>query len=297
MREHGAAEVDDLPGSLRSVAPARLGNARRAVRVVDMAPGPFALMAGTANVIMQLSWPEVGYGVVESKVESGQVTRHPMKRARTTFTYLAVALMGSPEERAVYRKAVNGSHAAVRSGPDSPVQYNAFDPALQLWVGACLYQGTVDVAVRMNGPMDDATADAFYLAAAPLATSLQVRPESWPPDRRAFAEYWDRALERVSIDPAVRRYLHGLATLAFLPAPVRWVQGRFHLFVTKGFLPPRFRDAMGYEWTAQDQRRFDRMIRLLATVSRRLPPAVRRFPFNYYLWDFRVRVRFGRRLV
>ena len=53
-----------------------------------------ALLAGPANVIMQLARPGVGYGVMESRVESGRVDRHPIKRARTTFTYLAVAVDG-----------------------------------------------------------------------------------------------------------------------------------------------------------------------------------------------------------
>jgi uncharacterized protein (DUF2236 family) len=35
---------------------------------------------------MQLALAPVGYGVLESKVESGQVTKHPLKRFRTTFT-------------------------------------------------------------------------------------------------------------------------------------------------------------------------------------------------------------------
>ena len=50
-----------------------------------------ALLAGPANVIMELARPGVGYGVLESRVESGRADRHPIKRARTTFTYLAVA--------------------------------------------------------------------------------------------------------------------------------------------------------------------------------------------------------------
>jgi uncharacterized protein (DUF2236 family) len=45
----------------------------------------WAFAAGAANVIMQLSWPEVGYGVAESKVDSGNLLKHPWKRARTTF--------------------------------------------------------------------------------------------------------------------------------------------------------------------------------------------------------------------
>ncbi len=60
---------------------------------------------------MELARPGVGYGVKDSRVESGRADRHPIKRARTTFTYLAVALSGSEAQRATYRRAVNQSHA------------------------------------------------------------------------------------------------------------------------------------------------------------------------------------------
>ncbi|MBO0850702.1 MAG: DUF2236 domain-containing protein, partial [Pseudonocardia sp.] len=64
------------------------------------------LLAGTANVIMQLGNPAVGYGVVQSKVDSGNVFKHPIKRARTTLTYLAVTTMGTDRERRLYRRGV-----------------------------------------------------------------------------------------------------------------------------------------------------------------------------------------------
>src|SRR5882757_3498923 len=117
------------------------------------------LLAGGPNVVMQLSRPGVGHGVVESRVESGRIDRHPIKRARTTFTYLAVANLGSDEQKAAYRRAVNGAHAQVYSTDESPVKYNAFDTDLQLWVGACLYKGAVDVYRLFIGEMDEATAD------------------------------------------------------------------------------------------------------------------------------------------
>lgn len=39
-----------------------------------------ALLAGPANIVMQLARPGVGYGVVDSKVESGRADLHPVKR-------------------------------------------------------------------------------------------------------------------------------------------------------------------------------------------------------------------------
>jgi uncharacterized protein (DUF2236 family) len=266
---------------------------------IDRIDGMAGILAGTANVIMQLSWPPVAYGVLESTVAGGRLSEHPLKRFRTTFTYLAVATMGSDAERLRYRRAVDGAHASVRSGPDSPVVYDAFDPELQLWVAACLYKGAEDVSLRFWGRMDQATAEEFYQSAAVLATTLQVRPEMWPADRAAFEAYWAAALGRVSIDPTVRAYLYDLATLRFLPAPARLpgFQGRLNLWLTTGFLAPEFRAAMGLDWTASDQARFDRLASVTAAARRPLPAAVRRFPLDWFLWDFRVRSLLGRRLL
>ena len=103
---------------------------------------------------MQLSAPGVGYGVLESPVDSGNVYKHPFKRARTTGTYLAAATVGTDEDRESIRRAVDTAHAQVRSTERSPVSYNAFDPRLQLWVAACLYRYFVDqheLSVRTAG--------------------------------------------------------------------------------------------------------------------------------------------------
>lgn len=253
-----------------------------------------ALLAGTANVIMQLALPPVGHAVAESPVEAGQITRHPVRRFRTTFTYLAVALLGTDDERARYRDAVNDVHRFVRSAPESAVPYNAFDPHLQLWVAACLYYGAADLYERMHGPMRDA--DSFYVLASRFGTTLQVPPDMWPSDRAAFAEYWAAAVQRTEIDPPVRAYLDDLAHLRHLPHVPRPV-ARFAVWSTTGFLPPAFRVAMGFPWSDRDERRFATLLRRLGAMQRRVPTAVRRFPFNAFLWDLRRRIRRGRPLL
>ena len=261
-----------------------------------MVGGP-ALMAGAANVIMQLALPGVGYGVLESKVESGQAMRHPVKRARTTFTYLSVAMLGSDTERAAYRRAVNGQHAQVRSDENSPVKYNAFDPNLQLWVAACLYWGFEDVYRKMRGPIPAQYADAFYRYGARMGTTLQMREDMWPADRKAFETYWTEMQQSMRIDEPVRRYLDSLVRLGNLPWLLRAPMAPLHRFVTIGFLPPMFREQMRYEWTERDQRRFDRLMRAIGIFNNLTPPPLRMFPFNVYLWDMRRRIRRGRPLV
>lgn len=259
--------------------------------------GPAGVLAGMANVIMQLSWPQVGYGVKESKVDDGNITKHPVKRARTTFTFLGVSLLGDAEDQRLFRRAVNRQHAQVRSTAESPVAYNAMDPELQLWVAACLYYGTVDLYERMHGRMEEPTADALYAHCARFGTSLQVRPGMWPENRAAFAEYWEKGLERVSIDDTIRSHLMDLLENRYASRLTQLLTNRRNRFVTTGLLPPPFREAMQLPWTEQDQRRFDRFMRRVGALDRRLPQAVRLFPYNVLLRDMRWRVRTGRPLV
>ncbi|ASR35882.1 hypothetical protein BAY61_13685 [Prauserella marina] len=255
------------------------------------------LLAGSANIIMQLARPAVGYGVVESKVEDGNIFRRPVKRSRTTLTYLAVAMLGTEDERAAYRRAVTKQHVQVRSTESSPVSYNAMDPGLQLWVAACLYRGFEDTFRILAGPLSAEEIEQFYRSASPLGTTLQVRESMWPPDRAAFERYWNTALDEVAIDDTVREYLHRIAVYGFLPKPASALLGPFNRFVTTGFLPPRFRDEMRLEWTPRQQRRFDRLMRAISAVVTRVPKPVREFPYNALLWDLRRRLRKGQPLV
>lgn len=261
------------------------------------ADGTAGLLGGTANVIMQLSHLPVGHGVANSTVDSGNVTLHPLKRLRTTMTYIAIALAGTAEERRGYRQAVDRQHVHVRSGPDDEVAYNAFDPELQLWVAACLYWGAVDLYERMHGPMGDERADRWYVDAARLGTTLQVSAAMWPSDRDAFARYWEEGLDRIEVDATVHAYFDALLDLEMLPRGVRVPLAPFHRWVSTGLLPPRVRDELGLAWTPTDDRRLDRMMRTLGAVSRRLPGVLRRFPLNAYLADARLRMRLGRPLV
>jgi uncharacterized protein (DUF2236 family) len=274
---------------------------RRRASGVDEGLLGIALLAGPANVIMQLARPGVGYGVLESRVDSGRADLHPIKRARTTFTYLAVATAGSDAQKEAFRRAVNGAHAQVYSTADSPVHYNAFDLDLQLWVGACLYKGGVDIYRTFIGELDGEDADRHYREGMALATTLQVPPEMWPADRAAFDRYWQESLAKVHIDDTVRDYLYPIAAGRIrgvaLPRRLQRRSDDFSLLITTGFLPQRFRDEMRLPWDAARQRRFDRLMAVLRTVNRILPRFVRQFPFNVLLWDIDRRIRTGRPLV
>ena len=258
-----------------------------------------ALLAGPANVVMQLSWPGVGYGVMESRVTSGRVDLHPIKRQRTTLTYLAVVALGTDEERQIYKKAVDTSHRQVFDDENSrsPVKYHGMNPDLQLWVAACLYRGIEDVYEVFWGGIPEDEREEVYRNSHTLGTTLQVRESMWPATREEFDAYWEKGLDEVRIDDAVREYLMGVVEVRHFPLGLTRPFAGLNRFITTGFLPQRFRDEMQLPWSDAQQRRWDRLMTVVGWVTRRTPRLLREYPFNYYLWDFRRRVRAGRPLV
>lgn len=257
----------------------------------------WAFAAGAANVVMQLSWPQVGYGVAESKVDAGNLLKHPWKRARTTFQYLAVAILGKPEDRAAFREAVDSAHRHVKSSASSPVSYNAFDRELQMWVAACLFVGLEDTYQLLRGEMTAEQAEQFYRSAWTLGTTLQVTEDQWPPTRADFDAYWVDACGRVSIDDRVRSYLQDLLNLRMINPVLAWAFRPLLKFLTVGFLAPVFRDAMGVRWSDFKQRQFEWLFLFVAFVNRFLPVFLRQGGSHMLLADVRRRVRAHRALV
>lgn len=265
------------------------------VQIDDLEMLGLAVLAGPANVIMQLALPAVGYGVYESKVDSGNLFKNPTKRTRTTLTYLAVAAMGSPEIRKAYRHAVNKSHAYVRSDANSPVKYNAFDPKLQLWVAACLYRGWEDMQ-RIYGDPAKITEKAYQQGAV-MGTTLQMPRDLWPATRADFEEYWQQTVDELEIDDTIREHLLKIVRMDFTYPVVRLLFGRYSETMTIGFLPEQFRTKMRIEQTPLQRRFFTTHNAVARRVIRFLPKPLREFPFNVMLADLEWRRRTGRPLI
>lgn len=258
---------------------------------------PATVSLAGANIVMQLAQLPVGRGVAESKVESGNLYKHPIKRARTTFGYVMIAVFGTDEEREALAHAVTEVHRQVRSGPDDPVRYRAFDPKLQLWVAACIYRGIEDGYALLYGPLAPELLDLTYRHGARLATMLQVPASMWPADRGAFEAYWADAESAIEMDEVTRSYLYDFAGLGFLPWPVPKVFGWFHRAITAGFLPAAFRRELGLAWGPREQRAFALNRRVLRLANALTPRPLRTLPFDLYLWDMRRRIRNDRNIL
>ncbi|WP_024802099.1 oxygenase MpaB family protein [Nocardia sp. BMG51109] len=250
-----------------------------------------------ANVAMQMARPGVGHGVADSTVESGALMVHPWKRLRTTASYLAVAILGSPEEKKSFREAVNVAHRQVRSAPGAPVKYNAFDRDLQLWVAACLYIGFEDSYQLLHGKMNPEQAEHFYQTSSTLGTTLQVPEDMWPSTRAEFDEFWNEACRRIVVDEKVGAYIDDLLHLRMIAWYFRILFGGLLRFLTAGYLPPYFRQQMGIEWTAADQRRFEHLFVFVGFVNRFIPKFIRFFGTKSMMRDVRRRLRKHKALI
>ena len=88
-----------------------------------------------------------------------------------------------------------------------------------------------------------------------------------------------------------QRHLHGLASMAFLPWPIRVIGGPLNQFATTGFLPGRFRELMDLPWTAGQQRRFEWLLTGLRLADRAIPQQLWIVVYQMYLRDMRSRAR------
>ncbi|WP_274595885.1 oxygenase MpaB family protein [Rhodococcus zopfii] len=92
-----------------------------------------------------------------------------------------------------------------------------------------------------------------------------MRRDAWPTTRAEYEELWRTGVAEISMNDEVRDYLTALCNLGFLEVrlgrmgrAIHRVPGTPFELVTRGALPPEFRDVMRYPWTPDDQRRFDR---------------------------------------
>lgn len=249
----------------------------------DLSRESFIYLGAGAAVLLQMAHPAVGAGVAEHSA----TLHRPLERLRNTMAYIYALTIGTDEDRRAITRLVNRAHGPVRSA-----RYNAFDPALQLWVAATLYRGGTQVAEIFQGPLPAAQADAVYRHAAVYGTALQMPASLWPADRQAFDAYWDRMLADLHVEPPVRRYVDALLGGAAVPW---WLRGLMPMqrFFTRALLPAPVRAAFGLRWDSRDERRWQRFLRWGPRLYWAIPRFLRHLPARVVLADLRRRARGG----
>jgi uncharacterized protein (DUF2236 family) len=246
--------------------------------IADMAGESVLLAGGGRAILLQLAHPAVGHGVADHS----DFADRPLSRLHGTMTYLYAIVFGTSAERAHVRREVGRAHRPVRSEPGADIDYDAFDPSLQLWVAATLYDSAMTIFERIHGPLPDAVADALYQEYAVVGTALQMPRELWPDDREAFGRYWADALETLVVDDATRSVAQQLLHPVKAPWWLRAVMPLARL-VTAGSLPPTVRRQFDLPWGARSARRYDRVMDVASAIVPHLPARLRHVLRDGYL--------------
>ncbi|WP_410782564.1 oxygenase MpaB family protein [Leifsonia sp. SIMBA_070] len=250
----------------------------RPVDVRAIAAEALTLAGGGRALLLQIAHPAVGRGVVE---HSDFATRL-LERFDSTMLYLTASMFGTPEELRAMRRVVNRAHAPVRGGGEHGASYNAYDPELQLWVAATLYQTMIDLHERIFGALTAEQADVAYRELVTALSNLQLSPDRWPPTRHDFDEYWERLVKTLSVDDDVLAVSRHILYPRAVPWWLRPALPATRL-LTAGLLPEPVRQQFRLPWDARRQRRFDRALQWTAILYPRLPLALRHLPRDRYL--------------
>lgn len=228
------------------------------------------LIAGGARaILLQVADPTVAAGVAKHS----DFAHRPVTRLRNTLTFAYAVVLGTPEDAERVAAHVNRTHVPVN---------RAEDAVLQLWVAATLYDTAVRVHDRVFAPVTDELADELYQAYAALGTSLQMPAALWPDSRDAFDAYWDVRIAELAVTDDARQIAHDLFAPVTAPA---WLRAGLPLgrLLTLDLLPASIRDAYGFDWSPQDQRRAGRAWTVLRFLARVTPHRLRSWPYRHYL--------------
>jgi uncharacterized protein (DUF2236 family) len=239
--------------------------------IADIAAEGILLAGGARAILLQVADPAVAAGVARHS----DFAARPYERLVKTMTYVYGVVYGDDRERAAVRRAVGSAHTPVH-GPanEAGPAYNAYDPQLQLWVAATLYDTAIDVYERVFGALDDDSAERIYRDYAVLGTALQVPPGAWPADRAAFRSYWAKRMPSLTISADARRIAADL--LGAERAPL-WIRAVMPLVrrITVVLLPTEVRRGYGLRLTPATTRRVDRWFAVCRVVYPRLPRRIR----------------------
>ncbi|KAI9375125.1 hypothetical protein BJX61DRAFT_201085 [Aspergillus egyptiacus] len=238
------------------------------------------LGGGAAAILYQIAHPAVAKGVHH---HSSFAVR-PVDRLRTTMTYVYSMLFGTAAEKQKIIELVHRAHAPVK-GPD----YDADEPAAQLWVAATLYAVGIDLYEQIFGVMDEDQAEAVYREYVVLGASLRVPMEMWPQTREEFWTYWDEQVASFQICEEAKAVARDLLYNPKLPFYFKAMMPTMRL-VTAEMLAPKLREVYGLKSSRGRRRLYRSYLAVTKATYPFLPKVLRTYPVRYYMKDMRKRM-------
>ncbi|PRX45401.1 uncharacterized protein (DUF2236 family) [Prauserella shujinwangii] len=238
-----------------------------------------ALLIGWAGTL-QAMHPVISAALVQHS----DVFANPVHRLlRSAGPIIDVVYLGRAAGARVrrYHHGIEGDDAEGR-------RYHALHPDPYFWAHATFVAMQYAAAGYFTAPLSDEEKERLYAESLRWYAQYGLSMRNVPPDYAAFRAYWEHVVCRVLVRTAAieRSPLHrGERTPAphpWLPAPVWFVAGPVftgvQMWVARGLLPGPARAALGWRWTAADERALRAFGFAVRTAFRLLPPRLRLVP-------------------
>lgn len=249
------------------------------IRRVNAEPA-VGLGAGRA-LLLQLAHPAVAQGVQDHS----EFKQNPFKRLQGTLEAVAGVVFGSRELGDGIGRRVRWVHEFV-VGPG----YTALEPSNLLWVHATLCDTALRCHEDLVGPLSPEDRETYYREMTEVAEVFGCPREAQPATVADFDAYVAETVATMAVSDVGRDLAQFILdpTLPLrLDVPMQPLL-RLQRTFTLGSLPPRLRRELGFDWSAADQARYDRLRHRIRRVMRATPRAVRtagtRANNVYLLW-------------
>src|SRR3954469_6331478 len=209
-------------------------------------------LSGPRTLLMQAAHPVAFAGFF---AHTGALDE-PYERLQRTVRVLGLIGFGDKAEAQRATRRVRRIHANVHGELAEPAgrfpagtPYSADDPALLLWILACMADSALVVYQRYVRSLSRAERDAFWQDYKVIGREFGLRRRDMPAEIEDFDAYMAGMVagEDLFVTPAAREL--ALSIVMRPPVPVR-ARPMLEVanFVTVGLLPPRVRRLYGLSW-------------------------------------------------
>ncbi|MFJ7957463.1 oxygenase MpaB family protein [Streptomyces sp. NPDC096319] len=247
-----------------------------------------ALLMLPAALTLQVAHPAIGAGVDDHSV----FRTDPWGRGERSLRSLQLWIYGG-EEAAREGRRLRELHRTIQGTDAHGRRYHALTPAYYSWVHATgfpVYRHGLGLLAR---PLTEAQERQLYAEWLRVGRILGIHDRDMPQTIEEFWPYYRKILaEEIEATTVVRELLD---TDLPLPAPDRgplplrlalrtlWPVLRrpflrARAFLTVGLMPPDAREAIGLEWTDEQERALRRFARVVRAVVPVLPERLRYLP-------------------
>lgn len=235
-------------------------------------------------ILLQLSHPLVACGVADHSSFLIQ-TRGRLHRLYQTVDAMICLAFGTPEEAERIIRHINAIHDRVHGQLRKPAgvfsagtTYSAHDPALLRWVHATLLESSLLTYEFYVGPLTPKEKDRYCAEGSGIEPLLGIPNGYLPRSLVELQKYMDamfssgeitvtgtaQALAREVVYPPIPRVAEPLLWLMRLP--------------TIGMLPPRIREAYGFQWDSRRQSALHLSAHMVRRLLRVTPSILRHWP-------------------